>query len=213
MTRKQAVLQAIEILSKDKDNYELCEVLHSIFEDLPMSHWSDKAIFDAFDQYILDNCRLPSRNEIINNPKLPTHSTVKNRFGITLQEFYKKYYSQYIKKCPSRVYHYQSTEYWIENFKEQYIKNDYPTQKNYDLLREKDTPSSRHIIKLSSSKNWNELLYNCGFEVHGQNINSTILIQRNKTKFTVTPIRNIDVNEEQIKEINTHLQSIISGNN
>ena len=213
MTRKQAVLQAIYLLEKDINNKEICQVLYSILDDLPMCHWSDKAIFDAFDQYILDNNCLPSRNEIINNPKLPTHPTVKNRFGITLQEFYKKYYNQYIKKCPSRVYHYHTTDYWIDNFKEQYVKNNCPTQKKYDLLREKDTPCSRHIIKLNGSKNWNELLYDCGFEVQGQNRNSTVLVAKKKTKFTVTSVRNIDINEEQIKEVNARLQSIINGNN
>lgn len=213
MTRKQAVLQAIEILSNNRNNDEICKVLNSILEDLPMSHWSDKAIFDAFDQYILDNNRLPSRNEIINNPKLPTHPTVKNRFGITLQEFYKKYYNQYIQKCPSRVYHYQSVEYWIENFKEQYAKLDYPTQNQYDLLREQNTPSSRHLVKLSETKNWNELLAMCGFKILGQNYNSTVLLQQERTKFTVTSVRNTDINEDQIKAINESLQSIINGNN
>lgn len=212
MTRKQAILKSIEILSKNKNNYELCKSLQDILDELPMTHWSDKTIFDSFDQFILENGCLPGRSEIRNNPKLPTHSTVKNRFGLTLEEFYLKYYSQYIKQCPSRVYHYQNETYWINNFKEQYVKNNYPTQRNYDLLRDENTPCSKHIIKISNSKNWNDLLYNCGFEVKGQNIHSTILPRKKIVKYTITSTRNKNVNEDQIKNINKRLQIIIQNN-
>ena len=114
-----------------------------------------------------------------------------------------------MKKCPSSVYHYHDTEYWIKNFKEQYIKNNHPTQLQYDKLRDKHTPCTRHIIKLSGYKNWNELLYNCGFKIIGQNENSTIIRQEDKVDYTVNSIRNVTINSEQIKEVNERLQSIM----
>ena len=201
------------ILGKEEKNKEICNVLGSLLEELPICHCSDKTIFDAFDQYILDNNRLPGKSDIANNPKLPKHPTIKNRFGLTMEQFYFKYYKQYVKKCPSSVYHYQGAEYWIENFKEQYIKNNYPTQDKYNALRDKHTPCSRHIIKICGFKNWNELLHNCGFKVLGQNDNSTILKEEKKINYTVSSIRNISINGEQIKEINEHLQSIICSDN
>ena len=210
MTRKQAILQAIAILKKNDENQEICRVLTELLHELPICHWSKKTILDAFDQYILEHNKLPSKSEIKDNPKIPTHSTIKNRFGLTLQNFYKEYYGDYIKKCPSRVYHYQSVDFWINNFKEQYIKNDYPTQREYDLLRDKNTPSSRHLVKISGYKNWNELLDNCGFEIHGQNCNSTIILSKKEFSYNVNFVRNKNVNENQIKEINDSLQKIIS---
>lgn len=212
MTRKQAVSQAIAILEKEDKNQEICQKLQEIMLELPMTHWSDKTIFDAFDQYILEHNCLPSMSEISRNPKIPTHPTIKNRFGLTLQEFYKKYYNQYIRKSPSRVYHYHNTSYWIENFREQYTKNNYPSQKEYDSLRDKNTPCAKHIIKISGYKNWNELLYNCGFKIQGQNFKSTITMKNNKQTYTINSINNT-LDEQQIKKVKQHLQSIITRNN
>lgn len=205
MTRKQAISQAISILEKDESNHEICEKLQEILEELPLTHWSDKTIFDAFDQYILEHNCLPSRTEIKLNSKIPTHPTIKNRFGLTLEEFYQKYYCDYINKNPSRIYHYQSVDYWLDNFKKQYIKNNYPPQKQYDALREDNTPSSRHIIKIAGYKNWNELLYYCGFKMHGHNNKSTIKVRKGEQKCYVRSSYQT-INEEQIEKINNYLQ-------
>ena len=209
MTRKQAISQAILILEKNTSNKEICEKLQEIFEELPLTHWSDKTIFDVFDQYILEHNCLPTKSEIARNPNIPKHPTIKNRFGLTLQDFYQKYYSKYVNKNPSRVYHYHNVDYWIDNFKKQYTKNNYPTQKQYDILREKNTPCSRHIIKISGYKNWNELLYHCGFKIHGQNCKSTIKPNGDKQSYSIYSSCQI-IDEYQIKKVTEYLQDITS---
>ena len=65
------------------------------------------------------------------------------------------------------------------------------------------------MIKLSGYKNWNELIYNCGYEVQGQNFNSTVVVQKKETKYNVTTVFKNDIDEEQIKEVNENLQSFI----
>lgn len=183
MTRKQAILQAISLLQTNSNNKELCVKLQEIYDDMPLTHWSEKAIFDAFDQYILDYGHLPSKAELSNNKNIPTHSTVKNRFNMTLEKFFEKYYGNYIKKCNSRVYGRFDKDYWINNFKEQYVKQDCPSMSEYDKNRNKGTPMSRHLIKICGFKNWNELLFYCGFKLHGSNNNSTIV--QNKQTHTI----------------------------
>lgn len=208
MTRKQAISQAIAILEKEDKNQEICQKLTEILEELPITHWSDKTIFDVFDQYVLEHNCVPSRSEIKNNPNIPTHSTIKNRFGITLEEFYLKYYPNYIKKCDSTRYHYHSFNYWLDNFKLQYVKNNYPTQSQYNKLRDQNTPCSRHIIRMSKYNNWNELLIGCGFKVKGYNKNSTIAKQRDRPKFSVNVSRSTDIDFERINNIKEQLDAL-----
>lgn len=52
MTRKQAVLDAIKILSKKKENEQTVKILREIYDELPIIHWTPSSILDAFAQFI-----------------------------------------------------------------------------------------------------------------------------------------------------------------
>ena len=47
MTRKTALLLAIQALSEDKNNKEICDVLQQIADDLPIAHWNKTNIIDS----------------------------------------------------------------------------------------------------------------------------------------------------------------------
>lgn len=179
MTRKQAILQAITILSTN-GNAALCDKLQEICDELPINHWSKKAVFDAIDQYILDNNKFPSKKEIEQNPNLPKHSTIRNRFGLSMKEFRLQFYPDFLNKCNSRIYWASSAEDWELFFKQQYKELNYPTMAQYDKLRIKNTPSARHIAKICNCKTWNELLHKCGFPIIGQNQNSICRVPKQK---------------------------------
>ena len=127
--------------------------------------WNNEKIFVAFDNFIEQNGRLPKPEEIKMDKSLPSAQTVRKFFGLTIAEFYKKYYADHVHLCDSRKYHYNSTDYWIENFKEQYIRNNYPPQYKYDMLRDSKTPSSHNLIKISGQKTWINFLHFCGFDI------------------------------------------------
>lgn len=129
------------------------------------SKWTRKNIFNAIDTFLAEHHQLPSPRTLDRTPNLPTHTSIKNRFGINVMEFYETYYTENIYLCQSRIYHYQSVEYWVNNFKEQYVKLNYPTMEEYDHNRDKGTPCSRHLIKLTKTKSWNEFIYSQGFDV------------------------------------------------
>ena len=213
MTRKQALSRTIEILNnlKTQDAEEiktLTHVLKSIYDDCPMSHWSRDAIFDAIDQYILEHNCLPNNRTLNDNSNLPTHSTIKNRFGLTTEEFYNMYYSDYIRKCKSRTYHYQTVEFWINDFKIQYVKLNYPSMREYDKQREPNTPCSRHLVKMLGLDTWNELLDFCRFEIKGQNVNSKV---KPKIEKTIKHVKIVTLQSdiEKLRKINNELQQII----
>ncbi len=128
------------------------------------SKWTQEKIFLAIDEYIKENNCLPSTKALENNPKLPNHASVKNRFGITVIEFYQKYYPGMIYLCDSNVYHYHTKEYWLKQFKEHYLALNSPTLEQYDKLRNSNTPSISHLIKISRAKNGSDLLKICGLK-------------------------------------------------
>ena len=75
MTRKQAVLDAIEILSKKKENEQTVKILREIYDELPIIHWTPNSVLDAFAQFIQENGRLPTRGDF--DDALPSRPTIK----------------------------------------------------------------------------------------------------------------------------------------
>ena len=62
MTRKQALLTAIQALDKveAEDVWEVKQKLQQLAEDLPVTKWGKEAILDAVEQYRQDKGRYPS---------------------------------------------------------------------------------------------------------------------------------------------------------
>lgn len=75
MTRKQAVSDAIKILSKKKENEQTVKILREIYDELPIIHWTPNSVLDAFAQFIQENGRLPTRGDF--DATLPSRPTIK----------------------------------------------------------------------------------------------------------------------------------------
>lgn len=165
MTRKQAVLRAIELLSSDQENEEICAKLKEISEELPLAHWTEKSILDAVNQFINDNGKLPNAKDFLNVPYLPNRITLKNKLGLTMEEFYNKYYSDFCYNGSNSIYNYKEVDSMIELFKTQYIKHNRPyTRKEFDSLRDDNVPSVVTFCKILNVSTWKELLDYCGFK-------------------------------------------------
>lgn len=90
MTRKQALAMAEQVLSGRGQN-EAAAILHKLSGELPFYSWSEDAIRDAVEQFILDHGRVPTTTDF-KRRGLPPHTVVKKRFGITLQEWLNRDY-------------------------------------------------------------------------------------------------------------------------
>lgn len=55
-------------------------------------------------------------------------------------------------------------EYWVQNFKSQYIKLNYPIESKYNALRDPKTPNTQTIAKMIGVTTWAEVLNYCGFK-------------------------------------------------
>lgn len=88
MTRKQALELAIQALA---DNEEAVQVLHTIIDELPLNRWTEDAIRDSVEQFILDHGRVPNTRDF-KRRGLPPHTVIKNRFGVNLKEWLEQNY-------------------------------------------------------------------------------------------------------------------------
>ncbi len=160
MTRKQALLRAIEELKKNKKNTQIVMLLTEIYEDMPLVRWNRNNILDAFQQYLIDNNGVfPTKRNL--GKSLPTYNVIKRIFGSnSMTDFrdtffpneYSEYYSSY-------------NRYTLETLKECFIENynninggNYVKYDDYDLYRQPGTPSIRFIINKFDCKSYNELL-------------------------------------------------------
>lgn len=107
MTRKQALELAVQALAENK---EAVQVLHTMIDELPLNRWTEAAIRDSVEQFILDTGRPPMRTDF-KKKCLPPHTVIKRRFGVTLQEWLDQNYPT--EKTPLDKLHAQSTQDFI----------------------------------------------------------------------------------------------------
>ena len=157
MTRKTALKEAISIIKRSELNgareNEIVEKLELCIRELPFAQWSEAAIFDACDQFIEDHRRPIVLNDF-QSRMLPTHPTVKNRFGMTLKEFRDTYYplpqkQQVLTKEAKKL---------VREFRKEFLRCGARTREDYDRLRDKKAPCSATILKKLGISSWSELM-------------------------------------------------------
>lgn len=127
--------------------------------------WTETAIRQAFDNFVEDHNRLPTKQEMYEEYKgeFPRPLSVKLTLGITTDEYLKKNYTTYYKRKQARIYGVIPDDHWIEDFKKQYIEYGYPTEKEYNQYRNPQTPNTQTIAKMIGVVTWHDVLKYCGF--------------------------------------------------
>lgn len=201
MTRKQAILQAIEQLDKDEKNNSVVEKLKEILEDFPLSVWTQKSIIDTIETYAIEHGNmLPQAKDLTSKNGLPSNTVIFNKFGISSINFFlENFFPMFNKQCKKySPYNDKEKEYFVNTFIENYIqiKNKfnlkYVGSKKYDKYKEKNTPHTTTIIKNCNCKSYKDLLILCGFKKPKKEIETTVSISYNDSN-------------EQIAELKTFL--------
>ena len=177
MTRKQALCKVLESV---KDN-NITAKIEEILEDMPLTGWSERMIFDTIDQFVVDNGRVPTTTDF-KAKGLPPHTVIKLRFGVNLKEFLDRHYPPPRKLCDSSVYYTKTREEWLHNFKEQYERNKPSSAEGYNAARGKGTPSWGVIANMFGVSKWSEFL--AFAEVPGYNKKRQVI--RGTVEFCVT---------------------------
>lgn len=151
MTRKQALNQAIQELSKKKEFSETVILLQDILEELPLIHWSDKSIRDTVEQFIIDNGRTPTATDF-KRKGMPPHPVIKQKYKITLGEWLEQ--------------NYPITKPTFEELKEKYTKEfieDYnrikpKSQEEFNEKRTKGTKGWQTVAKYYNVNSWRKFI-------------------------------------------------------
>lgn len=127
--------------------------------------WTETAIQQAFDNFIKQYDRLPTKQEMYEeyNGQFPRPLSAKLTLGITLDKYLQINYTAYYERKQARVYGIMPKEYWIEDFKKQYIEYGYPTEETYNRIRSPQTPNTQTIAKMIGVVTWYDVLKCCGF--------------------------------------------------
>ena len=169
MTRKDALREAIHIVSNARigkqrkadiiAGLELCQ------RELPFSHWSKEAIFDACDTWVAEHGELHMR--AFASPQMPSHPAIKNRFGMTAREFRDKYYPMKDVSTRSRYYK-RSVDEWNALFVDEFHRIRCTGQDDYNRRRNRELPTWNTMAEMNACKTWNKILALLSLETYGK---------------------------------------------
>ena len=151
MTRKQAITLAMQALSEAGQNEEAIEVLRIMREELPLTRWTDATIRDSVEQFILDHGRPPIASEF-RRRDLPPHTVIKNKYGITLNEWLYENYpgNQEIQEMTRRA----ATERFIQEYNRIRPKS----SDKFNMERSEDCCCWYTVARYNQTTTWRALL-------------------------------------------------------
>ncbi|MCM1234081.1 MAG: hypothetical protein NC489_28590 [Ruminococcus flavefaciens] len=204
MTRKQAISQAIAILSQDAQNANIIEKLKAIQSELPITTWTQASIIDAVENYAIEhNNVLPYQKQLTSENNLPSFTAIRGQFGVSsVYDFYDIYLPNYKKFYRTNSpYKEQDILYFqnifINNYNriKQQLKVKTVRMKTYDDHRDSNTPLAKTIIVNCGCETYDELLIRCGFKKPRKDIEVSVHISYNNDSNNNTdfcnPIQNI----------------------
>lgn len=158
--------------------------------------WTEEKIVKAYKEFIREYKYFPTKKDIESRPDLPLYQTIKDRTGLSMYQFKRKYFLNF--------YHIDLNEYkeephkYIEAFKKKYKSfGRYVGGKEYNKLKLSKEPSAYQLIVLTNSKNWNSMLDKLGLR---EKIDDTVVLDE---------VVSTHKNNEQIQSIITKLDELI----
>jgi len=160
MTRKIALQEAIKIIESSRigkqRKEDIIKGLQLCMEELPFARWSEAAIYDACDQFVAEHGHL--RLCDFNRTGLPSHPTIKNRFGITAKEFRDQYYPLPDTPEFKPKYSPENLDEWNSLFIEEFHRIKCTSEAHYNMCRKKDAPVWQTLCSLNEVDTWRQLL-------------------------------------------------------
>ena len=152
MTKKQALSAAIKALNA-AGQAEAAEILHTLSGELPFFSWSEAAIFDAVEQFILDHGCVPTTTDF-KKRGMPPHTVIKRRFSVTLQEWLEQNYPTKKASLDELHAHAQATEDFIK----EYFRIQPTSAEDYNARRTLPSCGWFAIAKYNHTRRWRILL-------------------------------------------------------
>lgn len=151
MTRKQALLAVL----KTATDKEAIAVIQEMIKNMPYHEWDSATIDDAIEQYKFDHGQYPKPSNFVYDKKLPNAATVLYRTGIPLKDYLKRFYT---KQTNSIKYFDKPKEEWLKIFQSEFDRIQPKSANDFNIRRDKSTPTWNIIAQMFGTKKWNELL-------------------------------------------------------
>ncbi len=173
MTRKEALQEAMDLIQKSRigkqRKQDILQKLAMCQQELPFAKWTQDAIFDACDQYILDHNRNLTTAAFLDK-NLPSHPVIQNRFGMTAREFRDRYYPLKTTLSVHSKYRSASIKVWNEIFIREFHELRVTGMRDYNKRRDKNHPSSVTLVRHNHLTSWTELLQKLGLRCYQRNM-------------------------------------------
>lgn len=161
MTRKLALLEAIKIIEKSpigkQRKKDVINGLQLCVDELPFAKWSEAAIFDACEQHISEHGYIRLRDFECSG--LPSHPTIKNRFGMTAKEFRDKYFPLPDTPEYKPKYRLEDKDQWNDLFISEFHRIRCTSEQHYNNNRIREAPVWQTVARINGVKTWYELLH------------------------------------------------------
>ena len=167
MTRKEALREAIQIVSNARigkgRKAEILAGLAMCQRELPFAHWTREAVFDACDTWVQEYGSLSLRAFM--SPELPSHSAIKNRFGMTARQFRDRYYP--LDGGPTgSPFAGHGVDEWNRRFREDFHAMGCAGQADYNKRRDRALPTWNTVAAMNGVKSWRQLLEKLGLTTY-----------------------------------------------
>ena len=153
MTRKQAALKAIELLSGDEENKEVCEALGKIVNGRLTEIWNKELVLETIQDFISENGYYPSIKEMDIDPMLPAHTLAYLAIGMGYLKTKEIYFPDAVVK---QVYKSKIQEEWMEKFKNLYREIGMPSQRLFNIQREAGEGCASTWVRRTGCASWND---------------------------------------------------------
>ena len=160
MTRKLALQEAIKIIEKSpigkQRKEDIIKGLQLCVNELPFAKWSEAAIFDACEQHIEEHGYIRLRD--FDCAGLPSHPTIKNRFGITAKEFRDQYFPLPDTPALQPKYRVEDKDQWNAMFVREFHRIQCTSEQHYNKSRTREAPVWQTMAQLNGVRTWHQLL-------------------------------------------------------
>lgn len=160
MTRKQAALKAIERLSGNEENKEICEALSKIVNGRLTEIWNRELVLESIEDFVAENGYYPTVRQMDADPMMPAHASAYLAMGMG----YRAVKETYFPDVPNKEeYGKPTAEEWIEEFQNIFAELGRPTEKEFNEKRPGGIACASTWARRAKCKNWNDLLAKSGF--------------------------------------------------
>ena len=159
INRLQAIdiaISAIKILPETEENKQAIIRLTNMKQDRYIN-WTKELVFQYLDNWTKEHERNPTVTNLV-ELNMPKATTIQKLFDMKASAFLNIYYPPKEKRINTSKYTIKSQQEWIDDFIEQFNQIQPKTSKDYNVKRDKSTPTWLTIARYLNATTWNELL-------------------------------------------------------